>query len=36
MERPVKFDFVIHRKTAIALGVRIEPSILLRAERVIE
>jgi putative tryptophan/tyrosine transport system substrate-binding protein len=36
MERPVKFDLVINRKTAITLGLIIEPSMLLRAERVIE
>jgi putative ABC transport system substrate-binding protein len=36
MERPVKFDLVVNRKTATAIGVTIAPSILLRAERVIE
>jgi putative ABC transport system substrate-binding protein len=36
MERPVKFDLVVNLKTATAIGVTIERSILLRAARVIE
>ena len=32
VEQPTKFTFVVNRKTAEALGVRIPQSILLRAE----
>ena len=36
IERPARFELVVNRKTAASLGLTVRPSLLVRADRVIE
>ena len=36
IEQPVKFELILHRKTAQALGIIFPPSLLLLADEVIQ
>jgi len=35
VERPIKFEFIVNLKAAKAIGVTIEPNVLVRADKVI-
>ena len=36
VEQPVKFELIVNRKTATALGLRLPPAIEVSADKVVE